>query len=443
MSCGESDKPPGAKNVGGTSGVGGEGGQDTGGASGSNATGGRAGSSGRGGSAGTRATGGNGASDGGGSGDGGTGGDDGGSAGDGGRSGSGGEGGDGTGETRAFLDRLWGAYCKQVMTCAIGDDDVIAQRVYFGTETGCLELLRELLGEEPPTYDLLAGVEAGTIRLVPEQEEACLAEAADCMWKGYFSNGPACRAVFEGTVPVGGACRRWEECAGAAYCDHTAGCPGRCALLGEPGAPCGGNDQCNPGDGYAVCDYEANDTCRRLSIRPRAALNEPCTASPHEATELVVCQGGLWCDPGDGSSPNGICRPPVAEGEACDAADDLCAGNATCFDEMRCEPVVIVQNAGGACDSATGVYCNALRGLTCVEGLCERFGDGTVGSACQDSDFYQRVTCNHGLYCAPTAPYYPEGTCQPLLDADAPCETNDECASGTCTGTCAESYCDG
>ena len=321
--CGESEKPPQAKNLGG-SGTGGRGSAGTGadgGASGTNTPGGSAGSSSRGGAAGRSGNGGTGASEGGaGVGEAGGGAGGGGASGEGG-AGMGGGGGDG-GETQTFLDRLWGAYCKQIMTCAISNNDVLVQRLYFGTEAACLEALRELLGDEPPTYDLLARIDSGTVRFVPEMADACITEASDCMWEGYFSNGPACRAVFEGTVPVGGDCNRWEECAGAAYCDHTDGCPGRCALLGEPGAPCNSRQQCSPGDGYAVCDWSANDTCRRLSIGPRAGLDEPCTADAVAATEFVLCEDGLFCDAEDVGSTTGICRMPIAVDEACDSSND-------------------------------------------------------------------------------------------------------------------------
>jgi hypothetical protein len=349
------------------------------------------------------------------------------------------------GDAQTFIDHFWGAYCKQIMTCTVADNDAIGERLLLGTEARCLEAFREILGEEPPTRDLLAQIEAGTVRFVPEAADACIAEASDCKWGGYFPNGPACRAVFEGTVPVGGACNRWEECAGAAYCDHTDGCPGRCALLGEPGEPCNSRWDCNPGDGYAVCDWDANDTCARLPIGPRAELNEPCTVDPLLVTEFVVCENGLFCDAGDGTSPTGVCRMPIGDGEACDSSNDVCDGNRRCVDQTSCETIVIARSVGDACDSTANVYCDVYSGLTCVAGRCELFGDGTVGSDCRDSDIYQRVTCNDGLYCArdPLDPYMADGTCQTLLDTDAPCEAADECASGACDGTCAPRYCDG
>lgn len=429
IACGESERQNGGSS--------GSAGEETGGSAGENARGGTAGTSAKGGASGSNAAG-----------TAGVGGESGGEAGSGagGSSGPGGAGGDGGegGATRTFFDELWGAYCRQVFTCPIPKNDVIWERLALENEERCLAALRELLGEEPPIYDLIARIEAGTIRLVPENVAACLAEAESCSKQGSARFGVACRAVFEGDVAEGGACDRWEECAGDAYCAHADGCPGECTPFAEPGAPCVDDEECDQGNGYAFCSYEgAEPVCVRMPFGTPAAIQQPCSLRFTPATEFVRCDEGLWCDIGDGNAPMGTCRAPIPVNQACTSSDDVCAGNATCFDGATCLPYELRHEAGTSCDSEVGPGCDAFAGLRCVEGECRRYLDGAEGDDCFASDIFERLSCAHGLYCQRLTETSPEGKCAPFLEVGAPCTSVVQCASGFCDGTCAKNYCDG
>ena len=233
----------------------------------------------------------------------------------------------------------------------------------MGTEARCAEILSELLGEEPATQDLLAKIAAGAVDFVPERVDACLAETAGCRWLGQLGTDPACRSVFEGEVPLGEPCERWEDCAGRAYCNHESGCPGVCTALGAPGATCEVDEDCDPGSGYSFCDFSGTEpVCNRLAYGAQAALDEDCTVSLEAASEIVQCASGLWCDPGDGTLPTGTCRSPIANGQPCDSPDDVCAGGDICLDDTSCELPQIAREAGDACDEAASVHCDPFEG---------------------------------------------------------------------------------
>lgn len=349
----------------------------------------------------------------------------------------------GQGDARSFLDQLWSAQCERILKCSIPDDDVSFFGLYLETQARCLDAFRELLGEEPPIQDLLTKIADGSVRLVPAQVAACLAEMRDCSRQSNFGFGPACRAALEGDVPTGGECSRWEECAGDAYCKRDTGtCPGHCVPLGEPGASCQVDHDCQEANGYAFCDRSGDaPVCKRVPFGALASLGKSCSAKPKQVTEVVLCEKDLWCDAPDPSAAVGTCRAPIANGGACDSENDVCVAGHSCRDEISCKPMAIGRSEGAPCDVTAARYCDSFAGLVCTAGECHRPGDGTRGAACVSSDILERVTCAHGLYC--NASNGSMGTCEPLLTAGAACRSADECATGTCSGTCAANYCGG
>jgi hypothetical protein len=161
-----------------------------------------------------------------------------------------------------------------------------------------------------------------------------------------------------------------------------------------------------------------------------------------DATELVLCEDALWCDPGDGTLPTGVCREPIAHGEPCDSTNDICVSGDWCFDEVSCKTAQIPRNAGDACDDDAYVYCDPFEALDCVDNQCQRLGDGSEGSGCRTGDFYSSVTCNHGLWCD-SGELSGEGVCRVQVAGGSACTSDRQCESGTCDGTCAESFCGG
>ena len=81
------------------------------------------------------------------------------------------------------------------------------------------------------------------------------------------------------------------------------------------------------------------------------------------------------------------------------------------------------------------MFCNPLDRLVCTGGTCQSTGDGLVGSMCRGGDF--TIPCNDGLYC--------DGTtmrCTTQKADGAPCTSDRECTTGSCSGsTCGWTMC--
>lgn len=346
-----------------------------------------------------------------------------------------------------FRSALWQAFCARLFRCPLANDDDIGIVVTLGTEQRCAEMIEQIQDRSPRELALRADLASGAVGFVSDKVSACLAEARSCAFANHAYNltrsGPACRAVFEGDVPVGGACERSQECAGDARCVVDVSCPGRCAPRAAPGEPCDGTPDCDESAGYVECrfaDGAAQSTCALVSIAPPAAEGKPCRAPFADAQTVAVCAEGLWCDiPATDSTGMGTCRAPLAAGAACDDIDDLCVDGYTCFDRTSCKPSMIGSKAGDVCDAEAGPFCDPFARLSCVSGKCAVSGDGKVGSACSTSDIHELLDCDPGLRCAGNG----AGTCAPLLKVDEACENNSDCASGSCaSGKCAQEFCE-
>jgi len=198
--------------------------------------------------------------------------------------------------------------------------------------------------------------------------EAIRADLAACNnFSDVGDNEPACRQVFQGTLPNGAECQESIECARPA--EGSVGCSQddlgvrRCDQrpLGVLGSPCEGTcsregnvtfcslggsgaARCYKNDGL-FCDDTGTGTCQRL-----VAIGGDCTG-------FKECVDGAFCD-------GTVCAARLPVGSAC-GGDSECAATAYCetgFCVVR-KPVGAtctfdVECAGGGCNN--GVCEDAL-----------------------------------------------------------------------------------
>ncbi len=146
-------------------------------------------------------------------------------------------------------------------------------------------------------------------------------ELKPCINDGACDFGLACigaSSIEPGTcrrLPAIGQACPYGRCADVgAKCDTT----GVCAPLGLPGDRCNDNTDCSP---YAECN-QASGTCEAIPVLGMACVNR--------------CAGNAAC-------ANGVCVPPLANGERCFSSNDceggLCAEGSifyACMDAPTC-----------------------------------------------------------------------------------------------------------
>ena len=208
-----------------------------------------------------------------------------------------------------------------------------------------------------------------------------------------------CESIFEGSVPVGGACTEDEQCEGLeASCDVD-DCPDECCmgtcgpgepeLIAEIGESCE-SARCVSG---AYCEGETT------SCAARVAVGGACG-------DFDACVDGALCDLDFGSGM-GTCRALSAPGETCDPEgvfgisclrlDNFCdpvelicaarldvgascpAGQSSCVGYAECEDGTCTARPGPGESCVVDGLLDCLGDLECVAGTCA-FED--------DSDMY-------------------------------------------------------
>jgi hypothetical protein len=351
---------------------------------------------------------------------------------------------------------LWraqmGAFCSYLFHCDEGGPEGQLLRRALQTEQRCREVFADSALRAPSYEDLDAKVRAGTIELDLTKVPACIDSLSRCepeVMKRLYDD-PACRAVFRGSSPLGGACSRAEDCADDARCVIDAACPGHCAARVALGQPCASSSDCDDHDGPTTCDSPPDATswmpiCAARTLQ-RKGLGEACGYGVLEAGDVLACNEGLFCDYTTHS-----CQPILAAGSACDSDDDVCADGQFCRNGL-CQALTIQRHVGDDCDDDYIEFCDLFSRLYCVNQKCELVGDGTEGAPCDPIDYSAFSDCNPGLVCldppssASSGPNdRPLGTCGKPRAPTAPCEENDDCASEFCQadGTCGAAYCCG
>lgn len=348
-----------------------------------------------------------------------------------------------------FLARFAAARCASEFACH--DAQSVSTRRLFATEADCVT---EALTQEntPIDDDLVALSRGATVRFDAATAQRCLDETARTCFD--FGFRPAdCRMTFRGTLPAGSTCWRNEECVDDAWCDHARDasgaptCPGTCRPRAALGAACGDTPCASAGTtGEPYCYGQENPRCVDLQSGPAANEGQFCGMRELSATLVTRtrCRDGLVCvstsdglaEPllGDGE---GVCVRSARIGEACRSRSPGCGDDAECIDGV-CQRTVVQTRVGAPCDAGTigPRLCSPVRYLVCVDGTCQRLGDGSLGSRCVKF-------CQRGLICE-------RETCRPQHAAGEPCRFGDECASGSCDdanpfedppGHCRARYC--
>jgi hypothetical protein len=180
-----------------------------------------------------------------------------------------------------------------------------------------------------------------------------------------------CQAIFQGTVPVGGACTSDTDCAAGD------GGPTFCSPSGAGGSDAGGT---------LPLDLPLFEGVCTLGVAPMAG--DPCAGG---ATNPCGTDGTLFCDPGSLT-----CQMVGAVGDPCDvAASDSCAAGSYCVAVGTGDDACAAAQAVGSpctdntqCD-ATGV-CDTAGTMTCIA----RLGAGT---ACSSGDQCLSGACDAKL----------------------------------------------
>ena len=246
-----------------------------------------------------------------------------------------------------------------------------------------------------------ASIDAGRLVFDPAAVAQCVDDygALGCSLLG--SRPPAsCDLALHGQVALGGACVIDDDCAGSAFCNRSAACPGVCAALLAADATCDRNDQCANGL-----------QCLAGKCGSGAAASEAC-----EGGVARECQLGLVCIGADASANRaGMCR----------TKDSL-----------------LVTAEGAPCNVAAGTWCQP--GLACVVDVANNGGQQVLtqlcrarvasGAECHTSLVPQQ--CPASEYCpADLDPEY-IASCTPRPGLNQPCGVFNTCAPDlACDGT--------
>jgi hypothetical protein len=168
---------------------------------------------------------------------------------------------------------------------------------------------------------------------------------------------PSCRVP--GTLPGGARCGDDAQCAGPqSYCriapDATCG---TCAALGESGAPCASDRDCESG---LVCYF---------SCMAPVGLHEPCDGMTRQCPQTLVCLDYECVAPAALGAP---CEPRADpcdhdHGLFCDPRARVCARYATADARAACGGGAICRNGTCGTDEGTEATCvpNASDGMSC------------------------------------------------------------------------------
>lgn len=332
--------------------------------------------------------------------------------------------------------------CEELLECPAGvrGRGVSNHRAVLRTRDRCIGNQIESLEGSAWLTDLLEGFASGRILFDGERAAECAALPVTCEAFPRESEARVCSAIITGTIPVGGECRRPNDCEDGSYCRGGGGsCPGLCTPRSPLGGPCERSSECTRDGGSAECDTSVEpNVCVIRALRFGAPLGETCGIQP--TGERVVCDGRFWCD--GTADAAGICREPIPIGARNEIWDSPCEGLSFRDPSTRtCETAVLGDQPGDPCDGPglARHMCDPLANLICIAGSCELAGAGTLGSRC-DVDGLGGDTCRVGFYCD-----WDSFTCAGVKGAGAPCTSDRECefSCNIATGTCTDRFCGG
>lgn len=260
------------------------------------------------------------------------------------------------------------------------------------------------------TVDVRRAIETGSIIYDGEAAVECVEafRSSSCVESNLDSifTGPACDAVFSGSVENGGLCWTDLQCS-SKFCDidhwacEMACCAGTCAALPNAvlGQPCP-SGYCIDG---SICEG-VTATCVA-----KQWIGGSCIDS-YDCTDGLACLG----------YPDGICSNPRNGGETCVGGECGRMGLVCDTTSSRC---VGVQRAGDLCNPAVDL-CGW--GLSCNPGTNTCQTVGGIGAKCWDD-----YDCGDWtLYC--DGDYSIEGVCRQSKADGAACSNHWECQGANC-----------
>ena len=277
-----------------------------------------------------------------------------------------------------YVDRYLDAYCQNQFACGVYD------RV-----ESCMA---PLVGRHQLEQSVAAGRTSYDAATALACLEARLVLTCDVTDKAWLRGPPACRDVFAGTVPDGGACFVSSECVSdectAPGCGMAC-CAGTCAptvAVGDIGQACG-NGRCVDA---AYCN---GGTCTAF-----VAAGGMCSAP-------FYCASGLDC-------VAGTCQDLPDRGQSCPMGLCAGAGDHCDVDTRTCVPLA---SLGRPCATSAGCQ----QPLRCGSGTCRE--PAALGQVCSAV-----IECVPGAYCGPG------NICAtPRADGEA-CADDGECSSDYC-----------
>lgn len=322
-----------------------------------------------------------------------------------------------------------GVSCQLIHDCY---GDALLSALTGSTDTTSCENRAEQAYTNGALPRFQAAIAMGTMTYDGTHAQACIDALRALGCNAVTSRTPAaCDALFVGTVAAGGACAINEECAGDAYCNTSAGCPGTCQARGGSATTCSGDEACQSGL-----------RCAHGSCQAPAGDGASC-----QGAEGVDCAGGLICV-GGSSTTAGTCGAPStvfagASGATCNLQmSQFCQAGLSCVVEgaqmQTCQMDGLAD--GTTChisvpdQCANGSYCSGTSlGTGDLEGTCAPL---PTSGACATVILGAR--CAEGYVCDETTT-----ECVELHDNGESCTGNAACASGVCTGgSCvAPAYC--
>lgn len=311
---------------------------------------------------------------------------------------------------------IYRAYCAQYARCGLAHSESACKTLY----DGYLEYM-----ETPTLYE--ASIEAGKIRYDGARARRCIDAMAATPCSGSVlavASNEDCQGMFEGLVPVGGACGP-RECVPSAYCTTEAGgaeCPGTCVARVSEGVEA---------KSAAMCEFPLTLVDGRCAKRRKEG--EACQGS--SMCESLSCGGDLVCKtPGikgeacSVTAPcgallpciDGVCRTPAGVGEACEKSLLL-----PCQVDLHCDQGT---SGAGTCrellteGQACGEGTRCMPPLGCSAGKCTR--PAGSGESCKE------LVCQPEYYCETNSQ-----VCKDRLAEGQACSVSSECRIGTsCRG---------
>jgi hypothetical protein len=271
------------------------------------------------------------------------------------------------------------------------------------------------------TYDPLAAAQC-----VESLSAAALQDPPQC--SAFNSILEDCKSALGGLGGVGAPCTHRFECASALGCDLSSSCPGTCVALGQSGALCTSDGDCDPTQNL-YC--RTSDTTADGGVGPTCAEYVPIGSA---------CASGDTCETG-AICVNGSCRRiadafSAAEGFGCYTTGSLCVvglscefqgwpfvSSATCTAEKSAlDPCLIAMPD----ECPNGYYCSA--NIFNSGGVCTALP--TLNQPCAGT-FEQSVglapQCGAGYTCV-------SGFCKTKKRLGEACEAHNQCYSGVCLG---------